>query len=162
MIPNQIEITSDTQTMRDLLKEGIDFYHLTPAEHKEFFLVDTRLKKLLNPDILVKDHFPFRKGTTPQVWALRTDMSSFLARSTLKNPKTPLLNSNSSEKVTIVEIDPDIAHAQIIEMNILQLCGDIARVSLMLSLLKQAKDPEAEGYFTKTELLSRVSDSNYL
>ena len=73
MIPNQIEITSDTQTMRDLLKEGIDFYHLTPAEHKEFFLVDTRLKKLLNPDILVKDHFPFRKGTTPQVWALRTD-----------------------------------------------------------------------------------------
>ena len=73
MIPNQIEITSDTQTMRDLLKEGIDFYHLTPAEHKEFFLVDTRLKKLLNPDILVKDHFPFRKGTTPQVLALRTD-----------------------------------------------------------------------------------------
>ena len=66
------------------------------------------------------------------------------------------MNSSSSEKVTIVEIDPDIAHAQIIEMNILQLCGDIARVSLMLSLLKQAKDPEAEGYFTKTELLSRV------
>ena len=41
-------------------------------------------------------------------------------------------------------------------MNILHLCGDIARVSLMLSLLKQAKDPEAEGYFTKTELLSLV------
>ena len=38
----------------------------------------------------------------------------------------------------------------------LHLCGDIARVSLMLSLLKQAKDPEAEGYFTKTELLSLV------
>ena len=73
MIPNQIEITSDTQTMRDLLKEGIDFYHLTPAEHKDFFLVDTRLKKLLNPDILVKDHFPFRKGSTPQGRALRTD-----------------------------------------------------------------------------------------
>ena len=41
-------------------------------------------------------------------------------------------------------------------MNILHLCGDIARVSLMHSLLKHAKDPEAEGYFTKTELLRLV------
>ena len=41
-------------------------------------------------------------------------------------------------------------------MNILQLCGDIARVALMHSLLKHAKDPEAEGYFTKTELLRLV------
>ena len=51
----------------------------------------------------------------------------------------PVWNSNSSKKVTIVEIDPAIAHAQITEMNILHLCGNIARVSLMHSLLKQAK-----------------------
>ena len=73
-----------------------------------------------------------------------------------KSHEIPVWNSNSSKKVTIVEIDPAIAHAQITEMNILHLCGDIARVSLMHSLLKQAKDPEAEGYFTKTELLSLV------
>lgn len=70
--------------------------------------------------------------------------------------ETPVSNLVSPKKVTIVEIDPAIAHAQITEMNILHLCGDIARVSLMHSLLKQAKDPEAEGYFTKTELLSLV------
>ena len=58
--------------------------------------------------------------------------------------------------MTIVEIDPVVAHAQITEMNILHLCGDIARVSLMHSLLKHAKDSEAEGYFTKTELLRMV------
>ena len=66
------------------------------------------------------------------------------------------MSSRSPEKVTIVEIDPVVAHAQISEMNILQLCDDIARVTLMHSLLKHAKDPEAEGYFTKTELLSLV------
>ena len=73
LIPHQIEITNEAYTFRDLLKEGIDFYRLYPTENKEFFLKDTRLGKLLNPDVLVRDHFISRKGVTPQVTLVEMD-----------------------------------------------------------------------------------------
>ena len=73
LIPHQIEITNEAYTFRDLLKEGIDFYRLYPTENKEFFLKDTRLGKLLNPDGLVRDHFVSRKGVTPQVTLVEMD-----------------------------------------------------------------------------------------
>ena len=73
LIPHQIEITNEAYTFRDLLKEGIDFYRRYPTENKEFFLKDTRLGKLLNPDVLVRDHFLSRKGVTPQVTMVEMD-----------------------------------------------------------------------------------------
>jgi len=67
MIPNQVEITSDDFKFSDLLAEGVEFYRLKAANNKSFYLKDTRLNKLLNPAELVRDHYPFRKGSIPQV-----------------------------------------------------------------------------------------------
>ena len=121
LIPHQIEINNEAYTFRDLLKEGIEFYRLYPTENKEFFLKDTRLGKLLNPGVLVRDHFLARKGMTPQV--------------------------------TLVEMDPHSAQKSILSMNIQMISSDISRLSLMLSLLRNAWDAESESFFIKNELI---------
>ena len=78
---------------------------------------DTRLGKLLNPDVLVRDHFLTRKGMTPQV--------------------------------TLVEMEPNLAQKNILTMNIQMISNDISRLSLMLSLLRNAWDAESESFFIK-------------
>ena len=73
MVPNQVEISSDDYKFSDLLSEGVDFYHLEASKDKAFYLKDTRHNKLLNPCEPVRDHYPFRKNSLPQVTIIELD-----------------------------------------------------------------------------------------
>ncbi|XP_065315200.1 protein unc-80 homolog [Gordionus sp. m RMFG-2023] len=74
-IPTQLSVTELTK-FKDVLQESLEFFNIQKVEYLNYQLINTKTKRMHNPNSFVRDYYIFKKSIYPQLSLLRIDPSS--------------------------------------------------------------------------------------